>query len=932
MKLNTSRKTSFFSQPSSHAPDDKKDACSISQGEREKAAWAIQRWWKQLHLKQTALESSYYFSQVVSVEQAKTKTFSTLENLVLAQDTQTKTRHLLMRLEQVKDVVLPSRNRFPNVPGMERTFLSAYLIATKSEYLFESPTEIDAGLLAHAEQMLGAFEKLCAFMSETYSDKSDISIALPPSTDIRIKNDERFMTEGQAHVEAFHQSQMGFYEIFSTWERNNLAKLANICMAYYLELESKRFVIINNPDPRQIEIYEGFGSQQETLKKRIKYLAGDEGLKTLEQNLRDHHEKLEADKWNIAPKEILNHEIAINPAFELPPKSCVIESSKDIEAGLKALSKEPPDIEPILDILEEVAHDFAHFRPSPSIQQEAVGQTFSREDMKQRMDAMGLQEALYQTIGLFIERIKTLESPAHVFETIAFQTQLGMAMREQRDPGILLKEAVAFIYQKMSQIYLEIRNHEIRQARESIARNIVAFEQGKFQERISGNQYNLAIVSHWVNKIVASPDAYRCDIPILCSQFVGTHIAHAIFLGVLQQPEQSILNAIPETFSLDKARMIGWHAQYQHIFHTIVLMGYIETVSAKHGIRLTFDELLHQKNTLMRALEASTFNTPKEIGEYLACTLNDILIRQKKRLDSSEEQTLNQLIEEISLGRHQIAGIIHKRIGDQLSFYLFKGHLPEGSHSRIKWYGLEQELRQLGQEIRPVIQLHTKVYGSFYQQQVDARLWKPLFVALRETQMPKELSMLLSTEKEAIERVHAYIHKMVFVLSGLALIQQTIAHADMWNLNIIMKNTVLKDLTYSFGLMDMVNDVTVSKDSIEKRLMALMEHVAQEQKLVFEAEEAQQMSKVLNLAKKEYSPCSKAFLDELLAFYKQSITPSKEVLLNPKNLMAEFGVEILKMGAEIKGIIATIKRDHRPEDIDPESQMLPVSLHSGRKM
>jgi hypothetical protein len=96
VKLNTSGKRSFFGKSLSHTTDKDLEPSLISQATQEHAAGVIQRWWKQLHLNQTAIESRHYISQVVSLEQANAKSFSKLETLLLDKDTQTITRNLLI--------------------------------------------------------------------------------------------------------------------------------------------------------------------------------------------------------------------------------------------------------------------------------------------------------------------------------------------------------------------------------------------------------------------------------------------------------------------------------------------------------------------------------------------------------------------------------------------------------------------------------------------------------------------------------------------------------------------------------------------------------------------------------------------------------------------------------------------------------------------
>jgi hypothetical protein len=585
----------------------------------------------------------------------------------------------------------------------------------------------------------------------------------------------------------------------------------------------------------------------------------------------------------------------------------------------------------MLYVLEEIGRKIALFTPNNRRHLEELQQKLNRTAIKEQIDITGLQEVLYQVIYSLIEKIKDLESPAHVPETTAFLGELNTKISDpEQSHTLLLKQALEFIYRKMSQINLEMTNFHIQQARGLIARNIVAFEQQKFQERLSKNQFDLTLVLSWIDKMVSTPKDYQLDLPILCSQYVASYIAPTILIRMLQQPEPSILHTIPETFYLDRVRLECWHAKYQHIFYTIASLGYLETTCAKYGIKIAPDELLKQKEMLMTALETGEFTTAKQTAQYLEFVLNELLGAQKKKLGSLEEQFLKQLMEDIYQGNRQVAKLINKRLGDKLSCYFFKGHLPESANTTIKWYGLEKELKQLGQEIRPLLQLHIKVHGEFYHQRVEERLWKPLCATLAETQIPTALPPLLATAEEQIKHTHECLHKMAFVLTGLALIQQTVMYADMWNLKVAMKNSTLKDLAYSYGLIDMVKNTHASKNMIEERLMELMKHVAREQELTFEKADERKLAKMILLAKKEQSPGYRAFLDELVILYRQSMLKNKTPNPNSNSLTAEFTEEVLRLGTEVREIISTIKKDLIPGDNDPVSQTIPI-LRAGRE-
>lgn len=828
MDLNALGNTSFFRKPSSDAKGKRKVSLETENGNPVQAAQAIQLWWKQVHLKETAKESSRYINRVVSLQQAKEKPISKLEAFILDKNTQETTRRLLMHLEQAKDLMLPERNRAPELKRPERVFLSAYLIATKSEHIFESPTDIDGLLLKQSVEMLQLFEELCRFMGETYMEKvpnqvdSPMAKSTPSSDQIfanieqlqlnqsreRMEKDQRFMSEGRACLETFHNAQIAYYETFNKWESENRHRLAKMCIAQYVLIETKRFAIFNNPDPRQLELYEGYGSQQETLRGKIDDLLGEEGLKLLTQELEAVRAALEASKWVSSPSEVLAHEMALNPDFTYPPELSNIRPKKDINAAIAALDQNPADAEPMLGVLEEIRDHIAFLSPHNEKRIKALQHEFSKQAITDKIASLGLEPGLYQVICSIIEKIKQSESPAHVPETTAFQNELEQNSASGAGTDFLMEKAINFIYRKFSQINQEIMNF----SRSLVAGNIVEYEQKNFYERLQGGQFNLATVLALIDGIVDSPTHYRLNTSVLCSQYIASHVAHIICLAVLQKPGSFDLHAVPETFYLDRGRLVDWHGKYQRIFYTAAAMGFLEIFCQKYGAKLSAVELLEQKTMLISTLESENLTDPKEVAAHVVCILNVLLSKKGKRLAAPEEKDLTKICEDICMGNHRVAEIMNKRLGDQLSFYFLKGYLPDASASQGKLYGVEKELSLLGKEIIPLLRLHVKVHGAFYKRSIENRLWKPLFTVLTEAQKPRELPPLLAPGQESIETAQTNIHKMAFLLAGLTLIQQTFAYSDMWGMVTKIKHAVLKDL----DLIQMLNDLNEKVPDLTK--------------------------------------------------------------------------------------------------------------------
>lgn len=879
------------------------------------AARQIQHWWKQVHLRQTAKEFSQYIAQVVSLHQATSKSLVELEIAILNKATLTMTKNLLKHLEDAKELVLPDRCRFPTPYRPERVFLSAYLIATKPVEVFDTCTDIEMHLYMQANAMLVSFEILSHFMGDIYIGKTPEEM---------MANDQRFLTEAKDFLQAFHLAQMAYFEAYSNWERYDCERIVRMLIDQYLKLESRRFDIYMDPDPRQIEFYESFGSQQDNLRGKIEAISGQEGLRMLEHDLQEVRVKFEQRKWLIASTEVILHQLALNPDFRLTQESCRIQPQKDVEAAIAALIQESSDREPILDVLAEICEHILMLMSNHVMHKTMLREKFSRETIIAQLDDIGLIAGLHQVINEMIEEIKYLESPGHVDESIAFQSKLTKKLHYGENTGLLLKDTVTFFYNKLSQIILEANNYHIDKASHHIARTIVAFEQNKFQERLDEKQFNLKSVLSWIDSIVKDPTSYRLDIARLCSQYVATYVTHAICIGLLQKPGYFDFYTLPETFCLDRDHLVEAHARYQRIFFASATLGYLPMFCQQFDLQLSTIEVLELKTTLLHALEPESMLDPKEAASIIVSILCVLLTKKEKRLQDKDEKMLAKLMEDICMGHNKVATLFHKRLGEQLSYYFLKGFLPDTASAKAGLYGLQKELGELGKDLLPLIRLHIKVHGTFYQHHVETQLWKPLFTILREAKLPDVLPALLSLEKEVISKTHAYIHKMAFLLSGLALIQQRIVFADKWDLNSGMKFSTMKILANSFGLVGMINDHSITKEHMSERLIEMMRQVAIDQDIPFEQEDQQKMEKMLLQAKNSQSPGCRAFLDELLSFYRQYIIKGEIPTFNSQQLVAEFKDEAINMCEQVRGLINTIKKAQQPEDVNPSAQEIPV--------
>lgn len=933
MKLQIDR-TSFFGQ-SSYSNTVKEPGKGDNQEQTAKAAWTIQRWWKQLNLKQTVVESFHYVHDLVSLEQAKLESFSQLEHFVLDPKTLSTTKKLLMHLEQTKDIILPSRISLSNMYEAEREFLASYMIATKSNYLFESANDFDALLLFNAEQMLESFERLCTLMKEIYLDELDMPAsplaAQTPAADKilshfshkRVQLDHLFMEQGRNFLDDFHSKQIAYYETFLEWENNNRYKLAQVLIKKYTDIERKRFTTLYSLDPRMLELYEHYGQQQATLKKGIDQLLAEEGDLKLTAALDLLKAELEAEKWTLRPEESLLHELALNPELTLPLEVCTIKPKKDVQAAVDALLHPSHKLDLMVHVFDEIKAKLLLFTPNNRQQIKELTKNFEREALINKIESLGLEKGIHLILCALIQEIRNLESPAHNEETDLFLDSLSKQFAEaDKDMGSALTQAVEFIYRKLSLINLEVKNFHLNQSRELIGRTIFAVEQQKFQEHLSKKQFNLHFVFHWLDTFISHPADYQLERPALCSKYLGTYTAHALLIAVLQDSSSSILHTIPETFYLDRIRLVDWHTQYQALLYTATALGYVETFCHDQGVVLSSELLIQEKNRLLNLLKAGELSTTQEKVDDLSTAINHLLKSSHKELSVNDSKSLSHLIESSCEGSSKVGQLLNKRLGSQLSFYLFRGFLPPHPLPLLKKYDLTQDLLAIGTDIRPVLRLHTQVHEGFYRQQMELRLWKPLYKALKTNSAPASIG-LIPFNSELFNSTYNHIHKFAFLLDSLVLIQQLVIGSDMWSSNQVVTYAELKELAVQVGLMAMLADDTCTKEMMSLKLVEAMEHMAQSKGLPFTEMDKRNMKRMLQLSSDEKSIGSKCFVDDLITLGKHN-SSGRGQNLTFKRFIAEFKSEAIEVRERIAKLIETSKQAHLTEDSNPVASLIPV--------
>jgi hypothetical protein len=899
-----------------------------SQSERAKAAEIISHWWKkQIHFESTAKASSHFIAHVVSLDKAKNLTLSELEIHIKTPAIQAITRKLLEHIEVAKDLILPLRNNPPEL-GLydEKIFLSAYLIASKSEKYLDAEDNDARDILFKANEMLSAFEALCQFMTETYIDKVPATdqIASPitpktPSADHvfvnmqakhadqlhqRMESNHRFRTEGGPFLEKFHHAQTAYY---SMWIESCL-QAAQAYIGEYLDIEIKRYTALPHPDPLDMDSYEEYAAKQYDLYIQIKKMGGMTCINLLEEKLRGFHDTFEEEKRTaLLSTAFLYHEVAINPNFDLSHQVCEILPQRNIETVVDGLTQAPQEkIELLLDVVEDI---FAHLKYLSTQLNKHITppEAFYKVAMKDFFNAVGLYPTIYKLMSDLWEKIKPFIPAEKIQSAIPFQNALAAKVYDpEMNLDTMVKDCLYYLYNELTNINIKAQCHRIIKARSLGIEQIANYEKDQFKMTMKKHHLQLSNIYMLIDEMTKSPVSIR----ELCSSYASSHVAQYLCIHILEKPIFQ-LSTLPVTFDIDRARLMRWHEHHQNLFYTLGALSCLETIGAQHKIRFSEDELLQHKDTfLMHCQNLTKKNDMPAFSEQMSYLMIQALKEKGTSLNPIETRVLAKLIQDIYFGKHKAAEMIYKRLRDALSSYINRGRALQQT-SLAKMYGLEAELSQLGQKMLPVLRLHIKVHQALYEELISDCLWCPLYELLKFHQPPQTVPPFFINQYQSICETHAYIHKLNFLLVGLKFIQDAADHE-------IIKPLKLDHLARVHGLITLLHDHSASKNQMEEKFQQLIAYLTETYDIYFDT---QQMARSFDLAKTNQCAASDLFLNELEAHYSDGMfEPTQNFVM-----LKEFKAEVDQIGSKIKRIKTEIKKEHAYErEADPICAAIPM--------
>ncbi len=869
------------------------------QPQRAHAVALIQRWWKQLHMRHTVIQSFDYMHEIISLHYAQEHSYEHLQEFILNPKRIEQTHSLLLHLERMKDQYIPQRVPL-TYQDLERPFLAAYLIATKFDSFLDSSCSADLLLHKQALAMIHSFEQL--------------SVAIKESTSPIKKNQFQETSIGQ-YIATCHSQQLNFYYSFYEWKNNSKEKPASVYLAYYLQLELKRLSILNGLDARLLDFYDTSIKKQEQLKNKIRTLLGTNGLEHLAQRVAEVRELFEIHKWTKASTEQLTHELMLNPSFSFHPKTFLVQPKISIDSALTAL----PDTNSLLSVFAELIEKIRLLTPyNPNI----IAQLYTNLN-KISLNTLNVYEGGMQICMHLIETILYIEEPGHNAATLAVLEQKITPNNTPTGYKIAFKHAIELLYSKIAQINLAQNNTLMKQSHALVSQQIIPFEQKKFAEYLVTNQLTQQVTLEWMDKLVTQPSAHRLSVATLCSQYSGSYITHALILELLKQP-RPILRKIPETFYLDTVRLLALHEQYHHVVHAAAILSYLESFCQKYNITLSSTKLKQQKDLIIKILDDEHYSTVDERSHLFVMMLEKILKVHERTLSSLDRNTFIHLLDEIEQGTNKVAKIFNSRLNNMLGFYFTRGGLPTTQYSSLHHYGFTQEITHLMQPLMPIIRLHSQVYGPLYQRHIEQRLWMPLFSLFKNNVLSKELPVLFSTQEEGVHALYQRIHNLALVVSGLTLIKQTLNSSDAWQIHNELSNPQLKHHANTLKLVNAIQ----SPLHIKKQLQHLMHDIAEQQEVAFDEK---QFNKILHSVQTKHAHSYKATIDELVSHLKSTIISSKHKKIHHSSLLAEFSGEIKAMEMQLKNVINDIKKDQLCEDHDPNAQTHPAIMRAGRR-
>jgi len=281
-------------------------------------------------------------------------------------------------------------------------------------------------------------------------------------------------------------------------------------------------------------------------------------------------------------------------------------------------------------------------------------------------------------------------------------------------------ETLKLIYEVLELMKLDLANHQLTRIRPYVLTHTVEFEWKFFKDQLDKKNISDINTRNWLQMSLQNQPAN--------SSF--NDIFYAGFLKLLLTYNQNRI--IPETFRLDKSRIVTFYNEWQDItILSCLLLIFRQACCSK----CTSENVLNLKQRLY-VLLTSQSTSLKHINLEITNMAGQI---RKKKYSTKEIELISGLIEKTLSPDSKLYIMIQTRISTYIVHYLNNDILPKELMYRHNMIEMESEISTLSGKIKSVVELNLQTYSEYY---------KTIFLELKQQKTNSLIKTLNNVKNE----------------------------------------------------------------------------------------------------------------------------------------------------------------------------------------
>jgi len=257
-------------------------------------------------------------------------------------------------------------------------------------------------------------------------------------------------------------------------------------------------------------------------------------------------------------------------------------------------------------------------------------------------------------------------------------------------------DTLKLIYEVLELMKLDLANHQLTRIRPYVLTHTVEFEWKFFKDQLDKKNISDVNTRNWLQMSLQNQPAN--------STFNDIYFAG--FMKLLLTYNQNRI--IPETFRLDKSRIVTFYNEWQDItILSCLLLIFRQACCSK----CTSENVLNLKQRLY-VLLTSQSTSLKHINLEITNMAGQV---RKKAYSTKEIDLISGLIEKTLSPENKLYVMIQTRVSTYIVYYLNNDSLPKELMYRHNMIEMESEISTLSGKIKSVVDLNLQTYSEYYK-------------------------------------------------------------------------------------------------------------------------------------------------------------------------------------------------------------------------